>query len=63
MVEGPIRTTDGRTIHTTNSTGNSVNPEKSRHSEFIRNIKNDTFRAGHDKIKWNKQGNLKFRDI
>ena len=54
-MEGMITTKEGKKIRTNNSLSGSVNPEKSRHSEFIRNIKNEPFRRGYDKIQWNSQ--------
>ena len=54
-MEGIITTKSGKKIRTTNSLSGSVNPEKSRHNEFIRNIKNGAFRAGYDQIEWDSQ--------
>ncbi|RJR07951.1 hypothetical protein C4588_06280 [Candidatus Parcubacteria bacterium] len=54
-MEGIITTKEGKKIRTNNSLTGSVNPEKSRHNEFIRNIKNDAFRTGYDQIEWDSQ--------
>ncbi len=53
MTEGLITTKDGRKIMTTDGTTNSINPEKARHSKFLRNDKNREVRHNYDAIEWN----------
>ena len=53
MTEGFVRTKSGKKILTTDGTTNSINPEKSRNSKFLRNDKNSTVRENYDSIEWN----------
>jgi len=58
-MEGIITTKKGKKIRLNNSLSGSVNPEKSRHNEFIRNIKSQAFRNGYDQIEWDSNESMK----